>query len=51
MQVHMMNHGLSPGVQCRGHAHLPVQALGVSTEGFDGVPDTVEQAPVQRLGM
>ena len=51
MQVHVLSQRLSPGMQHRAHAHLPVQALGILAKGFDGVPDTVKQAPIHGLGV
>jgi hypothetical protein len=43
--------GLAPGVHYTGHAERSVQALGVSTEGIEGIPDALEQQRVDDLGM
>ena len=46
VQMNMLGQGLSPGVQHRGHAHPPIQALGVTAKGPQGVPGTLKQQPL-----
>src|SRR5207248_6013876 len=51
VQMHVPAQGLAPGVQYTGHAKRAVQALWVSTEGIEGIPDALEQQRVDDLGM
>ena len=51
VHVQMAGQRLAPGVQHQGGTQLPVQALGVGTEGAQGLPGALQELVVDELRM